>query len=107
MAFLSFLRCAEGLQSCCIMHDVTSTPSEMADLMFDVLCVVAACSASRCTRLECVQRRAARALPELLMCARYGLHVVCNAAVLRVLLVIMQQSKLRVVGHTAYHLRVQ
>ena len=65
-ASLSFLRCAEGLQSCCIMHDVTLTPSEMADLMFDVLYVVAACSASRCTRLECVQRRAARALHELL-----------------------------------------
>ena len=60
-------------------HD---SPAKMADLMFDVLCVVAACSASRCSRLQRVQRRAVGALYELLYvctcCTRWASHVVSN-----------------------------
>jgi hypothetical protein len=81
-AFLGVVWCMQRSEACCCKIDLMISPAEMADFMFDVLCVVAACSASRCSRLQRVQRRAVRALHELLYvctcCTRKASHVVSN-----------------------------
>ena len=99
----SFLMSAEGQRPAAARSTSMITLAEMADLMLDELYVIAACYASCCTRLERVQRRAARARVSASVHVLHALGLCTSyvVAVLRVLLLIMQQSMLRAVGHTA------